>query len=77
MNPIADYLKLNKLTREAFARKLNLSTTFVINVVNGKNCNISITRLKAIHDVTNIPYEDLVEYFNGKVLQAKEKKEVS
>jgi hypothetical protein len=42
----------------------------VIDLVNGKNANIKVSNLKAIHDYTKIPYSVLVDWLAHQVDEA-------
>lgn len=59
---LKEWLKENGHTRESFARELGMSVVFVINLVNQKNTDIRVSSLAKIHEVTGLPYEDLVRF---------------
>lgn len=68
VNPLQEYFKQNPdMTRDKFAQQLDLSTPFVIDLVNGKNTNIRVVNLKKIHEVTGIDYQVLVEWMVSQV----------
>lgn len=66
-NPLKQWIEKKGITREEFATEVGLSTPFVIDLINGKNSNIKVANLKAIHEFTGIPYEVLVEWLSDQI----------
>ena len=64
-NPLRDYLKQAGMTQEQLAREIDTSFAFVNMILNGKNTDIRISRLVALHRATGVPYLELIEYLNG------------
>ena len=56
------WLKDHQWTREKLARALDMSTVFTLNFVNGKNTDVRVSSLAKLHDITGIPYEELVAF---------------
>lgn len=77
LNPLKRWLKKSGWTREALARELGMSTVFVIGLANERNTDIRVSTLLTLHQVTEIPLEELTAWLDKCSQRNKKEKQAS